>query len=235
LNAAEAESLSSVRKRTGVQIAEAFMVRTHPQWVDAMRMVRSGRIGGLHLINAHFSYFRRDPGDVRSRPDWGGGVLLDIGCYPITMSRWMFGEEPLEVVADLGFDPVFGVDRIGSAILRFPSGQATFTIAGQLALHQTFQLFGSKGRISFDIPFNPPSSQPARLTVDDGRDLTGGGAEMLSYEPVNQFTLQATQFSEAIRGRGAVAVPLEDAVRNMRVLDALFRSAHSRRWESLAS
>lgn len=232
LNAAEAQSLVDVRNTCGVQIAEAFMVRTHPQWHEARRILASGRIGRAHLISSHFSYFRRDPNDVRSKPEWGGGVLLDIGCYPITMSRWMFREEPVRVCATVGIDPEFGVDRLTSAMLEFPSGQAVFTVAGQLALHQAFQVYGTKGRMSFDIPFNPPPTRSARLTIDDGRDLMGTGAETITFDPVNQFTLQAEQFAAAVRGQAEVAVTLEDAVLNMRVIDALFRSARSAAWET---
>ena len=232
LNAAEAEQLLEVQQRTGVQIAEAFMVRTHPQWLMARDIVASGRIGELRLINGHFTYFRRDPANVRSHLEWGGGALLDIGCYPITMSRWLFGEEPLAVVGQLEYDPDMHVDRVGSALLRFSSGQAAFTFGGQVALHQQMKIFGTRGHISIDVPFNPPADRPARILVDDGRDLVGTGAEAFSFAPVNQFTLQATRFSEAVRGLNTVAVSLEDSINNMRVIDALFRSNQSHRWES---
>lgn len=233
--AAEAEQLLEVRQRTGVQLAEAFMVRTHPQWVAAQELIAAGRIGDLRLINGHFSYFRRDPTDVRSNPEWGGGALLDIGCYPITMSRWLFGEEPLEVVGQLEFDPDLHVDRVGSALMQFPSGQAAFTFGGQVALHQQMKMFGTRGHISVDIPFNPPPGQTSRFTLDDGRDLTGTGAEQFTFAPVNQYTLQATRFAEAVRGLNSVAVSIEDAIKNMRVIDAIFRSAKSHRWESPAT
>ena len=232
LSAAEAEQLREVRQRTGVQIAEAFMVRTHPQWTAVRDLITSGRIGDLRLINGHFTYFRRDPADVRSNPEWGGGALLDIGCYPITMSRWLFGEEPIEVVGQLEFDPDMHVDRVGSALLRFPSGQAAFTFGGQVALHQQMKMFGTRGHISIDVPFNPPPALPTRVVVDDGRDLVGSGAEEFAFPPINQYTLQATRFAEAVRGLNTVAVSLDDAIKNMRVIDAIFRSAKSRRWES---
>ena len=233
-SAAEAEQLREVRQRTGVQIAEAFMVRTHPQWTAVRDLITSGRIGDLRLINGHFTYFRRDPADVRSNPEWGGGALLDIGCYPITMSRWLFGEEPIEVVGQLEFDPDMHVDRVGSALLRFPSGQAAFTFGGQVALHQQMKMFGTRGHIAIDVPFNPPPGLPTRVVVDDGRDLVGSGSEEFAFPPVNQYTLQATRFAEAVRGLNTVAVSIDDAIKNMRVIDAIFRSAKSRRWESPA-
>jgi len=233
-NAMEAEQLRAVQQRTGVQIAEAFMVRTHPQWLAARDVISSGRIGDLRLINGHFTYFRRDPADVRSKPEWGGGALLDVGCYLITMSRWLFGEDPLEVVGQLEIDPDLHVDRVGSALLRYPSGHAAFTFGGQVALHQQMKMLGTRGHISIDIPFNPLPDHPTRLVVDDGRDLVGSGAEEFKFPAVNQYTLQATRFAEAVRGLNTVAVSLDDAIKNMRVIDAIFRSANSHRWESPA-
>jgi predicted dehydrogenase len=230
-SAEEARALLAARDRAGVQIGEAFMVRTQPRWLAVRDLVRSGRIGDLKLIVGHFSYYRRDPNDVRSRVDWGGGVLLDIGCYPTTLSRWLFAAEPDDVVGLLERDPEFGTDRLVSALLRFPSGQAVFTVAGQLVSHQRMQVLGTRGRIDVEIPFNTPSDRPSRVFVDDGSDLSGSGIETLEFPAVDQYTLMADRFADAVRGAGPVPVPLEDAVPNMAVLDALFRSAETGRWE----
>jgi predicted dehydrogenase len=231
LTAREALDLLAVRDRTGVQIGEAFMVRTHPQWLKVREMVASGRIGELRLIAGHFSYYRRDPADIRSRVEWGGGALMDVGCYPITISRWLFGAEPIEVVGLIDRDPELQIDRLTSGLLRFERGQATFSCATQLVPHQAMQIFGTTGRISVVIPFNPPRADECRIIVDDGSDLAGGGIETITFPPVDQYALQADRFSEAIRGIGTVPVSLEDAVGNMAVIDALFRSAESHRWE----
>jgi predicted dehydrogenase len=232
LSAAEATELRAVRDRTGVLIGEAFMVRTHPQWLEAHRIVNSGRIGELRLVSGHFSYFRRDSNDIRSRPEFGGGALMDIGCYPITLSRWLFGAEPVEVVAQVERDPDFGVDRLASALMRFPNGQATFACSGQLAPFQRMEIFGTRGRIEVEIPFNAPPDRSCRIFVDDGSALGGLAAETIEFPVVDQYTLQADQFSEAIRGKGSVPVSIDDAVANMAVIDALFRSADSGRWEA---
>jgi len=229
--AAEARELLAARDRRGVLVGEAFMVRAHPQWLRVRELVTAGRIGELRHIHGHFSYYRRDPDDVRSKVEYGGGVLLDIGCYPVTMSRWLFGAEPLAVAAVLERDPEFGVDRLVSGLLRFPSGQASFAVAGQAAPYQRMQLLGTKGRIEVELPFNPPPDHAARILVDDGRDLRGAGVETITLEPANQFTLQGDRFSEAVRGLGAVPVPLEDAIANMAALEALFRAADTGRWE----
>jgi predicted dehydrogenase len=230
LTAKEARQLLEVRDRTGVKIGEAFMVRTHPQWLKVKEIVSSGRIGDLRLISGHFTYYRRDPDDVRSRVEWGGGALMDVGCYPITISRWLFGAEPTEVVGLIERDPDFQVDRLTSGLLRFEKGQATFSCATQLVAYQAVQIFGTTGRIA--ATFHSTPREKSRILVDDGSDLIGGGGiETITFPPVDQFSIQADRFSEAIRGAGTVPVSLEDAIGNMSVIDALFRSAESHGWE----
>jgi predicted dehydrogenase len=231
LTAREARVLLEARDRTGVQIGEAFMVKTHPQWLKVKEIVASGRIGELRLIAGHFSYFSRDPDDIRSRVEWGGGALMDVGCYPITISRWLFGAEPTEVIGLIERDPDMKVDRLTSGLLRFERGQATFSCATQLVAYQTMQIFGTTGRIAVWIPFSAPPLDKYRVFVDDGSDWAGSGIETINFPPVDQYALQADRFSEAIRGVGSVPVSLEDAIGNMAVIDALFRSAESRVWE----
>ena len=232
LSAAEATQLLEVRDRTGVQIAEAFMVRAHPQWAAVRELVAEGRVGELRLIVGHFSYFRRDPHDIRSRRDWGGGALMDIGCYPITLSRWLFDQEPTAVIATIDRDPDLHVDRLASGLLCFPSGQASFNCATQLVPSQRMQLFGTEGRIELEIPFSPPGDHACRILIDDGTELAGAAAEVITLPAVDQYRLQGERFSEAVRGVGAVSVTLEDAIANMSVIDALFRSVTSGRWEA---
>ena len=233
LSAAEARTLLAARNETNVQVAEAFMVRAHPQWKAVERVLASGRIGALRLITGHFSYYRRDPADIRSQVDWGGGALMDIGCYPIFIARWMYGTEPLEVATMMERDPDLRIDRLTSAMMRFPTGQATFTCAGQLGPYQRVQLFGERGRIEVEIPFNAPPDKPCRIFVDDGSKLGDASAEAIVIPAVDQFTLQADRFSEAVRGVGSLPVSLETSIGNMEVIDALFRSAELRGWAAV--
>ena len=235
LTADEARSLVAARDANGVEIAEAFMVRAHPQWLEVERLVASGRIGDLRVVSGHFSYSRRDANDIRSRPEWGGGALMDIGCYPIFVARWMFRAEPTAVVGSIDRDPAFGVDRLTSALLQFPRGQATFTCAMQLVHHQRMQLFGDVGRIEVEIPFNAPANTSTRIHVDDGSRLGGASAVAIEIPAVDQYTLQADLFSGAVRGIGSVPVSLETAVGNMTVIDAVFRSAAEGRWVHLTA
>lgn len=235
VSAAEARTLLAARDRTGRLVQEAFMVRMHPQWLAVRDLVRSGRIGEPKAIHGFFSYSNRDPANVRNNPEWGGGGLLDIGCYPVTLSRFLWDQEPRRVTALLERDPDFGVDRLASALLDFPAGQSSFTCSTQLVAYQRMQVFGTTGRIDIEIPFNAPPDRPCRVFVDSGKDLFGGGVEVLTFEICDQYALQGDAFSRAVRAGGPAPVPLEDAVANMAVLDALARSARSGAWESPGS
>src|SRR6201993_515482 len=232
LTVAEARSLLAARDRTGVKIGEAFMVRTHPQWLRARELVVSGRIGQLRSALGFFSYFNNDPSNIRNIPEYGGGALMDIGCYPITTSRFMFGEEPARVQALVERDPQMKIDRLTSAILDFPSGQAIFSCSTQLVPYQRSHFLGTRGRIEIEIPFNAPKDRPCRIFIDDGRDVLGSGIVAEEFPTCDQYTIQGDVFSRAIRGQAEVPVSLEDAVGNMTVIEAIFRSAETGRWKN---
>lgn len=231
LNADEARTLLAVRDRTGVKIGEAFMVRTHPQWLRTREIIAAGEIGTLRSITGFFSYFNRDAKNIRNVAEWGGGGLMDIGCYPITTSRFVFREEPLRVMGLIERDPEWKVDRLTSAILDFPSGQSIFTCSTQLVPYQRMQFFGTKGRIEVEIPFNAPNDRPSHILIDNGSDLFGGGVRTEELPACDQYAAQGDVFSKAIREGGEVAVPVEDAIKNMSVIDAIFRSVESGKWE----
>jgi len=236
MSVADALELITVRNRTGVKIGEAFMVQTHPQWLRLVELVRAGRIGKLRSAVGTFSYFRLESDNIRNIREYGGGALMDIGCYPIKMSRMVFGEEPLRVSAAVVRDPRFGgIDMLTSAMLEFPSGHSIFTCSTQTALQQSMRFYGTEGRIETEIPFNTPSERPAKIYIDDGRDLDGGGAEVVEIRACDQYTIQGDLFSRAIRENGKVAVPLEDSILNMAVIDAIFRSGETRKWEEPAA
>lgn len=234
LSTAETRELIEVRDKTGVKIGEAFMVRTHPQWLRARELVRSGAIGDLRAVLGAFSYFNRDPRNIRNMPEIGGGGIMDIGCYPITMSRFLFECEPDRVVAKVEIDSELGTDRLASAILDFPSGQGVFTCSTQLAPYQCIQILGTKGRIEIEIPFNAPPDRPTRIFIDDGSDVAGRNARIEAFPICDQYTIQGDLFSQAILENGEVPVPLENALANMAVIDAIFRSSRTGAWESPA-
>ena len=231
LSATEAATLIGVRERTGVKIGEAFMVRTHPQWLRAKKIVESGEIGDLRAVVSEFSYFNRDPQNIRNIREYGGGAVMDIGCYPITMSRFFFAREPARVSALIERDPEMGVDRLSSALLDFGAGHALFTCSTQMVPFQRMQVFGSKGRIELEIPYNIPPDQPSRIFVDDGSQLGGRSARVEEFAVCDQYTTQGDAFSKAIQEDGDVPVTLEDAVANMKVIEAVLRAGESGRWE----
>ena len=232
LTVREAKSLLAARDGRGVKIGEAFMVKTHPQWLRVRDLIGKGVVGKLRSILGAFSYFNRDPKNVRNVAEWGGGGLMDIGCYPITTSRWIFGEEPLRVAAVLEADPEFATDRLSSAMMEFPSGHSVFTCSTQLVPYQRMQFLGTEGRIEIKIPFNAPNDRPCEILIDNGKDVLGSGITVETIPTSDQYTIQGDAFSKAIREGSEVPVPLEDAVANMAVIDAIFRSANTRRWET---
>lgn len=233
LSSKEVESLIKVRDRTGVKIGEAFMVRTHPEWLRAREIVRSGEIGELRAIMSTFSYFNRDPKNIRNIAEFGGGGVMDIGCYPITMSRFLFEREPARVASLIERDPEMKIDRLTSAILDFAPGQAVFTCSTQLVPYQRMQILGTQKRIEIEIPYNIPPDRPSRIFVDDGSDLAGMNARLEEFATSDQYTVQGDLFSKAIREGGEVPVPLENALANMRVIEAVFRAGEAKTWEAV--
>jgi predicted dehydrogenase len=233
LNAAEAEKLIAVRERTGVKIGEAFMVRTTPQWTRLHEIVQSGEIGDLRAVSGFFSYNNADPANIRNIPAYGGGGIMDIGCYPVFTSRFVSGQEPRRVIALLERDPQMGTDRLASAILDYPFGQCVFLCSTQISPHQFMKFIGTKGRVELEIPFNTLGDRPMRVIVDDGRDLIGTGQRVEELGPFDQYAIQGDEFSKAVRGEREVPVPLEMAIGNMKVIDALFASATTGHWQTL--
>jgi len=230
LDAAEATRLLAARESSGKLVAEAFMVRFHPQWRRAREIALSGAIGEVKAIQTMFAYRLEDPQNIRNKPPGGGG-LYDIGCYAILTARYIFGAEPTRVVAALDIDARFGTDRLASALIEFPGGRhLTFTAATQIAGHQRVTIAGAGGRIEIPIPFNAPVDRPTAITVDTGVDLLGSGARREEFPVCDQYTLQGDAFSRAILNGGPVDYPLEDAIANMRVVDACFRSARKGGW-----
>jgi predicted dehydrogenase len=233
LTVAEAKSLLDVRSRAGVKIGEAFMVRSAPQWLRLRELLKQGRIGELRSVVGFFSYFNIDPTNIRNQVESGGGSVMDIGCYLIQAARFAFAQEPTRVVGLIDRDPKMHTDRLSSAILDFPAGQSIFTCSTQLVPYQRVQFFGTRGRIEIEIPFNAPVDRPTRLFVDDGGDLFGRSITTESFSVCDQYTLQGDAFSKAVLENTEVPVPLEEAIKNMAVIEAIFHSASSGQWESL--
>jgi len=229
LDAADAKRLlAASEEHPGLKVMEAFMYRFHPQWQLTKALVDDGKIGAIRAIQSSFLYFNDDPLNIRNQSDIGGGGLLDIGCYSISLSRFLFHTEPAHVLAAIDIDPALGVDRLTSAILDFGGRTSIFTCSTQASGHQNVQILGTEGRIELRLPFTPPPTE--RCTVRHTHDA---GTEELVVEPLNQYTAQGDLFARAILEDGEVPTPLTDAIANMRVIDALKESADRGAWVEL--
>ena len=228
LSSAEGQQLLEAGARhPELKLMEAFMFRHHPHWQRALELVRNGAIGRLRTIQSAFSYHNDDPRNIRNQPRFGGGGLMDIGCYPISLSRFVFEAEPVRVSGLLERDPNFGTDRLASAMLEFDSGTSTFTCSTQLAPYQRVNIFGDRGRVEIEIPFNAPPDRPCRIWLQ----RENAGIEEILFEACDQYTIQAELFSLAIVDDAPVPTPIDDAVANMKVIEAVLRSAKSGAFE----
>jgi len=226
LTAQEAQQLADAAQRfPHLKLMEAFMYRHHPQWRRAKAIVASGGIGELRTINSIFSYFLTDPTNVRNQADIGGGGLMDIGCYNISLSRFIFGSEPTKVCGLVEYDPTLNVDRLASGMMQFAGGTATFTCSTQLSSYQRVHIMGTTGRIEIEIPFNAPPDRPCTMW-----HTSGNSTETITFPVVDQYTIQGDLFSLAIINDTAVPTPISDAVANMRVIEAIVASDKQGGW-----
>ena len=229
LTTVEAEELlNEARKHSELKVMEAFMYRHHPQWQRALQLVKEGKIGTLQTIHSFFSYFNADPENIRNMTDIGGGGLMDIGCYCISLARFIFGMEPQRVLGKLEYDPEFRTDRLCSGILDFGEGTSSFTCSTQLTPYQRVNIFGTEGRIEIEIPFNAPPNVPCRMLHQNGDHL-----EEIVFEICDQYTIQGDLFSLSVLNDTEVPTPLEDAFANMKVLEAVIRSSGNGAWTRL--
>jgi predicted dehydrogenase len=211
--------------RPRLKVMEAFMYRHHPQWDMALQRLREGGVGDLRSVQAAFSIHNVNPDDIRNQQATGGGGLLDLGCYCISAARLVWGCEPRRVVAWIEIDPQFRVDRLVSAILEFPDGTATFTVGTQLTPHQRVTILGTQGGLEFDTPFSPPPDQAPRLVHRRQAETTD-----IPTPAADHFALMCDRFALAALRDEPVAISLADSLANLRVIDAVFRSARPGTW-----
>jgi len=229
LTAAEARSLlEAARRHPRQKIMEAFMYRLHPQWRRAVAIVREGGVGEPLVVHSLFSYFNDDPSNVRNQAGIGGGALLDIGCYTISLARLVFDAEPRRVLGLIDSDPRFATDRIVSGLLDFGRRSASFTCSTQLQPFQRVDILGTEGRIEIEIPFNAPPDRRCRIWHQRGDQI-----DEISFDVCDQYTIECDELSRAVLDDTAVPTPLEDAIANMRTIDAVLASARSGAWQEL--
>jgi len=226
LDAAEARRMHDTCAAEDVVLLEAFMYRFHPQWQAVFDLVRSGRIGELRSVQSWFSYFNDDPTNIRNVAAWGGGALMDIGCYCIHLSRSLFGREPLGAEAIMKLDPHSGVDILTSATLDFGEGTAGFTVGTRIEPDQRVHIYGTEGRIEIEIPFNIPADRQARVTLTTGRTSpVAPHTEVLTFDAVDHYGLEVEAVGRAVINGDALVGAAADSADNMAVIDQLFASA----------
>ena len=228
LNAKEAEEVVEYANSKGVKLMEAFMYRFHPKWKAVKELVEHGEIGNILSIHTVFSYSNNDPENIRNIKDYGGGALMDIGCYAISTARYITGMEPKRVVGLSCYDPVFKTDILSSGILDFGITRCMFTSGTQMFPQQEVTIFGSAGVITVTIPFNDFPDIKAKIIVQ-----TGLKTREVEFDPVNQYQLEFESFADAVREGKEVPVPPQDAINNMKVIDALKESADEGTWIEL--
>jgi len=228
MDAAEAEKAIRYAEKKGVLVMEAFMYRFHPQWKRAREIVRAGEIGDVHSVHTLFSYMLTDPTNIRNVLASGGGGIPDIGCYAVSSARFLIGREPRRVVSLVHRDPALKTDILSSAILDFGTARAVFTVGTQSQNYQRVDAIGSGGELAIHLPFNAYPDAPMQLTV-----TTGLGPRSVYTPPVDQYAEMFDAFSRAVREGGTAPTPPQDAIDNMKVLDALFRSEKSGGWEKV--
>ena len=236
MTASEARDLITTRDKCGVLIEEAFMPRHHPQWKKVRALLNGGKIGEVRAVQAAFSYHNVDPMDVRNQVKIGGGGLYDIGSYCITLTRYAFECAPSRVCAIIDYDPTYKTDRLTGAIMDFGGGrQASFLCGTQMARYQGLVIFGTKSWIRVDCPFAMPGDWRARIEI--GANIYPGApvGETEEFEATDQYMLQGEDFSSRLRTRTVGDFPLEDAVLNMEVIDAIFQSGQSHSWETIGN
>jgi predicted dehydrogenase len=228
MTAKDARAMVDVCDRAGVRLMEAFMYRQHPLWVETKRLADSGAIGDLQVVDIVFSYFNDDPTNIRNIREVGGGALYDIGCYAINASRMLFGSEPTEVKATVRRDGTMGVDVVTAAILRFGDRTASFVCSTRMEPDQRVDIYGTKGRLTVEIPFNIPPDRPTRIIeMTGGTPPAGPRVEIHEIAVADPYTVQADAFSRALRTGAPVPVPPEDATANLEVIERIFADAEN--------
>ncbi|MFH5803794.1 Gfo/Idh/MocA family protein [Alienimonas sp. DA493] len=231
LSADEAQTLvDAAAAYPELKVMEAFMYRLHPQWVRFKELIDGGAIGELKSIQSFFSYYNRNADDIRNDPAKGGGALMDIGCYQISLSRWLFGAEPDRVLGRIESDPDYKTDRRADGVLDFGRGTSSFTCSTQLVPYQRVNAFGTEGRVELEIPFNAPPDCPCILHLQSGQGGEYGEPTREDLPVADQYTLQAEAFGRAILEDAPVPTPLTDAVANLRVIEALRTSDETGAW-----
>jgi predicted dehydrogenase len=230
LDAEAIETLIAARERNGVLVSEAFMVVYAPVWTQVRRLLAEGAIGRLKQVQGAFTYFNRDPANSRNQLTLGGGALPDIGVYPVVTTRWATGREPLRVQASLERDPEFGTDVHANVRADFGGFELDFYLSTQLADRQIMVFHGDQGFLEVKSPFNAQGYGAEELELTTRNH---GESRVFRFPDSRQYRREVQAFASAALGHGGEVFPLEDSLRNQRVIDAIYRAAERDGWTAV--
>lgn len=232
LNAADAQLLlEASRAHPNLRVMEAFMYRFHPQWQAVQNWIAEGLIGQVRAVQTVFSYNNHEPNNIRNNPAAGGGALMDIGCYGISVARWIFNTEPVRVVGQLDFHPEYQVDQLALLNMDFNHGAMASVLCGtKTEAGQSVYISGTQGSISIERPFYCIDEEPNTVVVRIDGEVTRH-----QFPGQDQYQFMVEAFAASCRNLRDVPTPLSDAVCNMAVIDAAFASAASGQWQSIKS
>lgn len=228
LKASDIKSIVRARDKANVVVSEAFMITYHPQWLKVRELIAKGAIGTLRQVDASFSYYNVDPGNMRNQVELGGGIIPDIAVYPTVATRFVTGEEPTRLQATVEFDPEFGTDRYASIRAEFPGFELSFYVSMQMANRQSMVLHGDKGFIELSAPFNSNLYEGDEVRL---HNRSHNEVRTWRFTGLNQYRLQVEAFARAVMGKKQSVFSLEDSIRNQRVIDCIYKAGKSRRWE----
>ncbi|CAN7319044.1 Gfo/Idh/MocA family oxidoreductase [Rhizobium sp. LjRoot98] len=228
LKASEIDALIEARDRNKVLVSEAYMVTYSPVWRKVRSLLSEGAIGKLRHVQGAFTYYNRDAGNMRNKPELGGGGLPDIGVYPTISTRFVTGKEPLRVQANTDRDPEFGTDIYSSVRADFGDFELSFYISTQLAARQIMVFHGDKGFIEVKSPFNADRYGAEELELTNQNHSQ---SQLFRFQDARQYKLEAEAFSRAAKGEKEEVVTLESSVNNQKLIDAIYRASEKDGWE----
>ena len=211
-------------------VKEAFMVRHHSQWQWVKKYVDSKKIGKINGITTLFSYKNLDPKNIRNIKKFGGGGLWDIGCYAIVISRYLMGKEPKRVVAEANFDKNFKTDNLATAILDFGGAYSNFIVSTCSTVSQQVLILGSKKTICIENPFNAKSEKNTTIVIYNGNSIYRKENSVKVFPKVDQYERQVTNFSNHILKNTPIDFDLNDAQKNIKVIESIFSSIRTKKW-----
>jgi len=228
LNTEQAKTVINYTEKKGVKLMEAFMYRFHPQWIKAKQLLDSGELGKIISIHTFFGYNNTDSNNIRNIKEYGGGAMLDIGCYAISVARFLSSLEPKRAHALINQHKNFGTDSIVSGILDFDYFQSSFTVSTEVHPYQKVEVFCSQGRLVIEIPFNTFQDVEIKISVTNYI-----GTREIKFPATDQYQLMFDAFADSIIHKNDLPTSIEDAINNMKVIDAIFTSNEKGSWVTI--